>query len=233
MGGPAAPRGRSGGHRPVAGRVRRGRCASGCRRRCVPEPEEIVPTGVADHEQQDPFRPGGGDEVDGVLPADPADGFGGGVRAGLVGADRVHEPDPEGPGQVEAEGLRPLRRAALVPAADEVLQEVPPDPVLGFQHAGQPGQLHRQHGGAVLQGQPLELARGLVGVDQRQETDDVVAGAASTTMRSPIRVGFRFRSRALTVWSRSSRSGALPLAARPGPTPAGCRTCPRWPPGSR
>jgi hypothetical protein len=75
------------------------------------------------------------------------------------------------PAQVIPERLGPPVRALVVGAGQQVVHQLAADPQLGVGHAAQPGQLHGQHGGAVLQRHHVGGARAVSRVDQRQQPE--------------------------------------------------------------
>ena len=75
--------------------------------------------------------------------------------------------------QVVVERLRPRLRALVVGAGQQVVHQVAAQPQLGVGDAAQPGQLHRQHGRAVLQRHQVGAVGLAAGVDEGEHPDHV------------------------------------------------------------
>jgi hypothetical protein len=89
----------------------------------------------------------------------------------------VDDDDPVGPFQVHTERLGSLNhRLLVVGAGQQLLYQVSAHPELGFRGAGQPGELHAEDRGGMLQRHQLEFPGLLVGVEERQDADDVRPG---------------------------------------------------------
>ena len=98
-------------------------------------------------------------------------GVGGRRAAPLL--DQHH---PVGPFQVVGDGLGPHEGALLVGPAEEDVDQVALEAEVGLGQAPQAGQLHGQHGGGMLEGDPFVLAGGAGRVDEGEDADGVVPG---------------------------------------------------------
>ena len=87
--------------------------------------------------------------------------------------------------QVVIKCLRPGQRALVVGPGQQVMHEVPAQPQFGVGDAAQPGQLHRQHGRAVLEGHQVGVVRLRPGSMSARTPSTSGRGDASRTSRSP------------------------------------------------
>ena len=73
--------------------------------------------------------------------------------------------------QVVVQRLRPLVGTVVIGAGQQVLHELAADPELGVGQPAQPGQLHGQDGGTMLEGHDVRTARAAVRVDQDEQAE--------------------------------------------------------------
>ncbi len=152
-------------------------------------------------------------------------------------ADRVADRVQQGVGVASVVGLlddhdrvRPFEGVAQCPGpgqcdvlgivADQIGDDAAAEPEFGVGHTLQPGELHGQHGRAVLERDGLVLPSEPVRVDEQQHADHVLAGPRH---REQPAVGTNGPSGAqgplqdvLTSGGRGLRSGARRFGTRPG-----------------
>ncbi len=76
--------------------------------------------------------------------------------------------------QVVAEGRGPCQGRSLVGTGEQLLHEVTAQAELRIRQALQPGQLHGEHGGAVLEGHPLAVPRLPARIEEDHDSYDVL-----------------------------------------------------------